>query len=446
VYPFEGALGRLSSTPAARQLLASSGCGAFFAFVLGPTRTPDSLSYLTGSAIRPPLVPAMLGLLRLLLGAGQQRAFVFIQATLGFFACLILANEIKRFFRAGRAAFWVILAPLVVPQFQYASHVMSESLAYGFCCLALASLLVMLRSADPLRPFALLVGAVVLLVLTRTQFTYVVPLLLLATVPVIAKKRDARSIAAVAGTLLGAAILLYGTQAAYSVAKTGHVHRVSATGIQLLTVVMFNTVPGDLSAISDPQDRAYATSILDEVQEKKLGNADRRGGAVRQTQFANAYNAICWEIIARQFDSRFGESRPSIRSEDMPRDWPKLDRITTRIAIQLLGRSWSRVARHVVECLYQIHKYFAFVVIGVLALGVSLLRKRDTRLIGLVLAIVSTLWTVNALVVALVEFPMTRYTFYFDSPVLALVLAAVAAGSCVSSRVEAVESPAPEPA
>lgn len=408
--------------------LAAVAFGAVVAAVVGPIHQGDTRSYLVGTPMRPPLLPLLLGAARAF-GPVREHAVVFVQAALGLLGCIALAREIRQTYGGGATTFGVAIAALLLPLLQYCSHLMSEALSYAFVCLTIAAGLAMLRGADLVTSFARFIASLTLLLLVRAQFLYLLPAVPLLLSWLLFRTRGARSRWYLTATVLIGAGILCGTQALYSVSRSGGVHRISATGIQLLTVVAFNSTPADLASVSDPLERAYARAVLEEMRGNRLGYADRPFGVVRQMHFAVAYNLLCWNIVVGQFDRLYGSPTPALAQrghmQDRPRDWVTMERVTTTVSAQLLRSAWPRFVRHVVECVYQIHKYYLFVVVGALVLpGVQFARGRGTPPAS-ALGIVALLWLVNVGVVAAVEYPMTRYTFYFDSPLLAVVLVLV---------------------
>jgi len=69
---------------------------------------------------------------------------------------------------------------------------------------------------------------------------------------------------------------------------------------------------------------------------------------------------------------------------------------------------------------YETQKFYLFIVLFQLGLGVTMLRGGAQ---GTTLLLVSLLWCANVVAVAGLEYPMSKYTYYFDVPVACVLFA-----------------------
>jgi hypothetical protein len=97
-----------------------------------------------------------------------------------------------------------------------------------------------------------------------------------------------------------------------------------------------------------------------------------------------------------------------------------MDSLTTEVALQLLRCGHLRYVRNVLGTVYETQKFYLLIVLFQLGLGAAMLRSGAQ---GTTLVLVSLLWCANVVAVAGLEYPMTKYTYYFDVPIVCTLFA-----------------------
>jgi hypothetical protein len=399
---------------------------------LGPALTPDSPGYLNGAPYRPPVVYYAAAPWVALLGRGPGlRVFVAFQVLVGFGTAALLASTLQRFLRLGPLAGVVALPILFLPQIQAARAVMSESLAYSAVCVFVSYLLRVLAGSDSRGDLALLWAGAALAALTRIQFYFLILPALIATGAALWRAREwARRLTA-AGTVAGVLALAFAMHASYTVPRAGRFERVPFAGLQLFAVALHIAEPEEIAAIPEAQVR--------HVAERAYAKAGRIGclASQRERLTPSMHFHICYNPIVEAIMDAFDEETRGVRLgrqtwDDLQgllpvENWYDLDATTLLASRGLLRHSYRRYVAFVLRSCFEHHRYYALLAGTLFALTLigAGLRSR-TRLL---LLTASGLWLVNLAVVASVEIPQMRYTFYFDGLLLAAVVLALMSAS-----------------
>ncbi|HJT79239.1 MAG TPA: hypothetical protein VJ739_18730, partial [Gemmataceae bacterium] len=277
------------------------------------------------------------------------------------------------------------------------------------------------------RRFLLLLAWQALALLARTQAVVLVPFSLLLGALVGSRQRRALQ---VAGVVAGVAAVGL-AQGAYHWAANGTFGPVRSSGIQLLTSVAYVLREGDVSRVPPGEDRRFVEGLYRRLHEGHLlAWQNAPSGIPRSHHFGKVYNEICWNAVGPQYAEVFLHRPVSGGVDGMlrqmsPDEWRQLDAGTRRIALELLPAAGGRYAENVVRCVYETQKLNLLIVAVMLGVGASLLTT--SRGVGGSLLLLAGAWCANTLLVAMVEYPMSKYTFYFDVPVCVAVAAALLA-------------------
>jgi hypothetical protein len=404
-------------------LLAAHAAAVLVLAARAPSMVHDSSTYLEHSPFREMLVPLVYGGLRLLFHGAALRAAVALQTIGGALASAVLARAFCDAFSVESRWRWPVGWLLFFPQLLYAPTLSSESISYTLFAMAAAAALRCVGGHGGARaPIAACAWASAALC-ARQQFVVLLPFAVAGIAAVLAARRTPlpRRLAVAAACI---AVLLAGrvAQRAYNHARTGAWAGMKTTGFQWLTVVVFNATRADVAALPTDEERAYAGAVLDRLEAEHLLASQLREGIPRTHAFNAAYNEICWHVLLGVYRDRYlpGTTREQLLAADVPPTaWNQFDAFTRRLAAHLLRHGWKRYLAHVAGSVWELFKFYAVAVGAMLLAGLASARRAPR---ARVLVFVAALWWANVLAVALVEYPMTRYTFYGD----ALVVAALA--------------------
>ncbi|MBV9126045.1 MAG: hypothetical protein JO112_22050, partial [Planctomycetes bacterium] len=395
---------------------------AFFT-VRGPILTADTGSYMEFSIFRDPLAPLFYGILRAALGPAAIPAAVFLQVAFTFLATARAARAFAQTFDLPPLEMRLLHLVVFVPSLRFAPEIGSVALAFIFCILWLADALRFLNEPQQPRHLAGMLLWQTLALLTRSQAMVLVPFSLILSLTSGNHRRRLLQVLGVAASVAGAILL----ENVYQWEANGVFSPVRSSGVQLLTTVAYVMKEEDLASVPPGEERSFAEAVYRQAQKQGLLAWQNPPHGIPQSQhFGMAYNQLCWGIMVPQF-SETVLHRPTrggmenLLHEMNPAEWRRLDECTTRVALHLLRANFGRYVSHVARCTYEMQKFFLILVCVLLGVGANLLRT--ARGLGGGLLLITGAWCANTLAVTLVEYPLTKYTYYFDIPVCAAATA-----------------------
>jgi hypothetical protein len=363
--------------------------------------TPDSPSYLAHSLWRTPVYPLFLDVMKVF-GGGAMKAAQVVQNLLVVAAAFVLSRAMSAALRCARATSVVALVLLVVPSFRAGNVIGTEAIAYAGFLAFLSSLLVFLR--QPQRVLALGGWSLVLL-MTRPQFLFVMPIL--AAAVAFAWWKAGRAYGLRAALVLGAVVPLGSVvQATNNLVYHGHFMRVPFTGEQLLATTLYCATPGDEAGFSD-EDRRTIEPVLHALVEKKQLDGLRTDAQSRIDHFNLGYNPTLQMVQTAWLGGREMSSM-------QPDEWLRFDHDTMRMARVLARRHGKAIVMFLAKELQEVEGQLLVVIL--LAGALSLWRfwaDRDGA--TLFLFAIAALCACNWAVILLVEPLAARYLLYTDS-------------------------------
>lgn len=150
---------------------------------LGVIIEPDTISYVGLSLITPPGYGTFLFVFRKLFGEGHYYPIiVFVQLVLGFASSIYLVRTIKNVFQVDKRLLIlidvVLLAPIFIPEYLTVNRIVTQGLAYP-CFLVIAAFLIQYLFLNNKKVIIYLLSSVFIGMLIRTQFFFIIPVLLL---------------------------------------------------------------------------------------------------------------------------------------------------------------------------------------------------------------------------------------------------------------------------
>jgi hypothetical protein len=371
------------------------------------------VSYLGHSPERSFVYPLLLDLFKSGSDGAPGRPLGAMQALFGLFCARSLASALQTRFRFGSWTWFMLFAVASAPQWQWALIVMPDSLAFSVFLWFMARVVdaVATQSSAPIVATGALAAVAVHL---RPQYLFLYPPLALVLIGLLTSSRLAKrvslavllAILAVAGIHLG--------QRTYNAVVHRSFASISMTGIQMLTVQLYLMTPGDVQDVPDPGDRRY----LEEVRKRMEGPvAAAEAACVTSDPFANSYNAICWGAVVPAFGIP-----PTMAGRSAAGPWIELDRVSTRIALELIEAHPVRYLAHMATAIYRSERYMAAIVFLEFLVG-AVLVLQTRRVTWLILALVGLFAGSNLVLVSMVEPLVMRYTYPTDTVALMVAVA-----------------------
>lgn len=396
-----------------------------FLVVQGPLLVPDSGTYVEAWPTRPPVLPLVLLGGNALVGARAALYLtVVLQSVAAFVSCRVLLVELERVVSHVPTASAIGFFALLMPQFKAARTIASESLAYSFVCLFAAAIAGALVTRASNRRVWLGVAAACAAYATRAQFIYLVPLALLGAAAVVAFARTSTKSRVVLGAGAIAVLALTLTiNATYLRIRSGRPGGVPLSGVQLIALVSHVASRSEVEAANLGKDREFAERVYDRLEANHMLASQRDPNVGVSAFLADRYNPIL-DVVGEEF--RALQPKPALNSARYlwgmtVEQLCELDRTTKRVGLTLLHTSWKRYLRVSVTSIWEWHRYFCIVMLFNLVLAIGTLVRNPRVLPSWLLLAVTGGWLANVCVVALVEPPLYRYTFYYDAIFVALL-------------------------
>jgi hypothetical protein len=382
--------------------------------LIGPIVTADTPTYVEFSLFRNALTPTILWLTRSVGGAWSFQLFV----ALGAISTAIAAGRFSASLAVvygldlvGRRLLHVLV---LLPALRFAAEIGSVATAFPLCLFWLADAVLLLRQPGAPQLLNRVCIWQVLAQLARPQMLVLAPFTIFGAMRVGLHRRSARPV------LLCACWLLVGaaSERGYQLVVNRVPVSARSLGIQLLTTVAYGMEAGDLSCLTPGTSREFASLLYERLHAERLLRELRPDGVPASHQFELVYNRICWGAVVPLYGrSELGMTLPESSALAPrllpPEAWSRMDSLTTGVALQLLRCGHLRYVRQVLGTVYETQKFYLVIVLFQLGLGAALLRSGAP---GTALVLVSLLWCANVVAVAGIEYPMTKYTYYFDVP------------------------------
>lgn len=234
--------------------------------------SPDSEGYLIGAIYRGPVYPLFLQLLEFSCGDYKSEAIIGLQTLFGLTSSYYLIHTLKKYASVHRWSLVLLFGILLLPyvsELAVGNRVLSEGLSYPLYLASLTVLFQVFVRDKPVHSLLIIITLFVL-VLTRTQFIFLVPVAVLIYGRLFYRNRKLKK-----SLLVGCLIFilpLLTTLADKSYHALNHGHFVSSpwTGIHLLTPAIFTADESDIDLYKDPMERAYFKEMFSSLKKEGL--------------------------------------------------------------------------------------------------------------------------------------------------------------------------------
>lgn len=376
----------------------------------------DTQSYLNADPTRGALFPLLLIVSRAVFGAASFKIVQALQIALGIATATLLANTLRRHLRMPalfHVAVWLLL---VVPIIRLGNTILTEPLSYAIFLLLLHHLIGSFFVTTQ-RAVALVAIDATLLILTRTQFVFVMPMLAIYAVWFFITRRSVKQFMVVGAMLVGVFVACAAIQTLFNYAVHRQLIAVPAyTGSQLLTLAMYVSDPSDAKRVLDGEqadflERGFAMAVqrkaLLKFRDPYRGYFDH---------FSTTYNSLFFGLIEEWKHGSF---------QDMTtQDWVEYDHVARKAARTLLRLNYRKVLYFLVKEAQEQSGYLLVLMLVMVGYG-SILWWRERLSAALIPFFVGGLGLCNYVLVAIVEPTASRYLIYTDNVQIPLFLAVV---------------------
>jgi hypothetical protein len=393
--------------------------------------SPDSSTYLGMSGIRSALYPLFLRFCFLFFPETAHRPLFFVQIVLGMTGALFFVYALQRAFSWKKTRwiefllFLLFISPNLDVCQPFWCDILSESLSYPLWLFAAGNIVLFFKesSIKAYRRFFLLAG---LLVLTRRQFIFLYPVMVLFLVGLftflkpLVEKKQRWPLVLYAVLSIGIADL---AERGYHLAAHGAFRHVAFTGLQAIIAPTIFIGPQGADCLKDPKEKAIYAEICAHLPQ---------GGKPLSKFYSTIEYAVSylpWSGYAT------GAAYHHLKDTGIP---PQelgfvMDETLTTIAARLILHNPLAYLRYLNRAFFL--SYFVparYGYCGILLLFAGLfflcghLYRGATFRNRVLLGSAGILFAANVLAVALVEPLLARYTLYTDVFLGAIIIAIVA--------------------
>ena len=387
---------------------------SFIIFQRGVIFSPDSNGYLVPTIIRSPIYPLFINICRLIAGTHYLTLLILSQIAIGLASITVFCSFLFKQFNLNK---WIVLSLsfiLFSPYLfgmQIGNIIGTEPLAYPLYLITFKYILEAFNTGK-FKKFALAFCWATVLILTRSQFLFLYPLILIIILYFLVftgmNKKSLLKISIVFSVFIIGCISLEMT---YHKLTNDKFIRTPFLGIQLVTNALYVSESKDSVLFKPGTEKEIFIKIIKEAERKKLtlSTFANNAGFSYIHHYDTAYNELCWRTM-------FPILQSNIKHNDITDLYIQADKLTLSISKQLIYHNWreflSLYAKNIYNGLggflgftWSISTFFCLMF--TLFLG-----NRSNELMFLI--IISICNVFNYMLVALVEPIMLRYSFYTE--------------------------------
>ena len=392
---------------------------------IGPLEAPDTMGYLNFSDIRQPLACYFFNFFKIIFGYQYYWAIFITQLILGIVACGYASHVFNHIFQIERIAsiftFFILLAPYFLPT-RFANFILSEGLSYPLFIMAL-SMLAQSLAKQSFKYYLGFLGVIVLLVLTRRQFIFLYPFLVLfITYQLWRRPIDVQPLNIILCSILAVSAAEFLDMLYYHV-NWGIWMHAPFTWRQACVAMFYLSQPEDVQLFTDPLVAQVFNTTRQTMLTENIGFDPTTIGKLPREfiyyqNFYLYYNVICHRILG-----------PVLNNINVINN---IDRegILKSITLILLKKHYLNfLILYIFNIVKNLGSYLFTLQLVVIALWAAFAMKH--RNIALYIQI--TFWIGilnlgNYMTIALVEPVLDRYTMYTNVPQTAILIILIIKG------------------
>ncbi len=381
---------------------------------------PDSTGYLDMYIIRSAGYTIFLKINQLLFGSYFEVGLIATQLLIGLSAIYFFVQTIRKYFSLGFVLTMLLTLALLIPYYfngRIANNILSEALSYGLYLVVMARFIAFFIAYQK-KQLLLAIPFLFILLLTRTQFYYLIPIAILMLVWVIVKEKQWKNYRIILGIFLLLPLLTTITDKTFH--KIVHHHFVSTpwTGIHLAAPAYFVADAADEVLFTNPEEKALFKKIIQQLNDKNLNvhHLQLSEGSSKTMVFVSNYTSIANKTIYRVSDAHFDSNL----TED--ERFILVDAINKKMTVPLIKdnfRKWLGLYYGNIVFGFGSLKY-ALLYMCMLIFSLRMLLKRNdvlSRIISLLLLCA----ILNVCAISIGIHAVFRYTFYNDWVVFLVV-------------------------
>ncbi|MGY0393094.1 hypothetical protein ACW5R3_11130 [Bizionia sp. KMM 8389] len=232
----------------------------------------DSEGYLNISIIRSAPYPIFLAAIKFIFGSYFNIATVFFQACLGLFSCHYLLKTLKTYVKLQAVWYFLIGLILLIPYLYHhavANKVLSEALAYPLYLLITAEFIKILKTKT-IKNYGVLFPLLLLLLLTRKQFLFLVPIGLIVTTYLSFTTKRHKQLLPVALFFIVLPLIVSVIDRTYHKFQHQHFVETPWSGIHFITPAFYVADSSDVSLFETAESQSLFKETYSQLAQKQL--------------------------------------------------------------------------------------------------------------------------------------------------------------------------------
>lgn len=235
----------------------------------GLQHAPDSIGYLENSIIRGPGYPLLLDFIKTVSFGFFDQFLLAFQLVFAIFGVNFFVKEVKEYFQINDPVITVVITFLAIfPCFFYSFFILSEAVVYPLFLIFIPFFLRSFLSSDK-RLAGIMIGLLLLLMLTRSSFIFVVPTALVVYVLLSIYERSISKHFLKILLLCSLPLLTGFLDKSYQRFMNGHFTKSSLQNIVLLTPLLYVAEYEDHELFLDKKQQEYFKRIYQEADRIK---------------------------------------------------------------------------------------------------------------------------------------------------------------------------------
>jgi len=379
------------------------------------TYFPDSQGYVDMTINRSPMYPLFIGVLQQIFGSYFELVCKVLQLLIGLIAIRYFIQLLQKLLKL--KGIWLLLLTLIllIPyayNLNIANNLLSEALSYPLYLLVCALLLKALLTGRK-KHLLSVTPVLFLLLLTRSQFIFIIPIALFIYVWISVRQRTFKKQFGILVIIAILPVLTSLTDKTYHKIVNGHFVSTQWTGFHFLSMAMFVADAEDVALFSSEKEQDYYTGVYNELARKGLNK-----NHLHLTSASNAaatYRANYSEIAVGTVFQHGKEILNTTNNLSENEEYIAVEAISRNMALPLIlnnFRNWFKLYVQNFTAGFGSSKY-ALLFLILLGFGVIRMRKQPTAVIKTI-AFGSFINVANIALVALGPHTIKRLTFYND--------------------------------
>ncbi len=388
----------------------------FIVFIIVINRSivefPDSEGYLTMSIIRSPIYPIFLASLKTIFSNNFYLATIIFQTFFCLFSINFLIKNIHSTMQI--SSFWYILLTIIllvpcVYNHNIVNRFLSEALAYPLYLLVV-SYYILSFFKENIRYLLYAFPLLFLLILTRSQFFFLIPIAIFILLWINFKKKSFKKYIWLYILFFVFPILTSTIDKLYHGIKHNYFVNTPWTGLHLITPAFYVADKEDVSIYKSEKEKHFFNAIFDILERKKL-NINYLDSSVYDeteyylTNFTQIANHTIYDDGKDLLGNNLSENEKFI----------KLDEITKKMAFPLIIDNFTLWLKLYIKNFINAfeNSRYALLYFIILFFGLFQLKRMSTNKVKFI--IIGSLFTIlNVAIVAIGMETIKRFTFYND--------------------------------